>query len=111
MQSSTETSSNSVELRVFSFCLVEVTMRNPRPIVRPPPVCPRIPGCTAKDPSTHHSKMPVPEALSTSGRVFVPLRYLIMWDSFFQSSVSGYLTLVVRYATAVQVSGLARLVA
>jgi hypothetical protein len=72
MQSSTETSWDSVELRVFSFCLVEVTMGNPRPIVRPPPVCPRIPGWTAKDPSTHHFKMPVPEALSTRVEFLYP---------------------------------------
>jgi hypothetical protein len=31
-----------VELRVFSFCLVEVTIGNPLPIVNPPPVWLRI---------------------------------------------------------------------
>jgi hypothetical protein len=96
MQSSTATSSASVELRVLSFCLVDVTMGNPRPNDSPPPVCPLISGCTAKDPSTHHLSMPVEAALNISGRVLVPQRYLIIWANLVQSSVSGSLTLVVR---------------
>ena len=55
--------------------------------------------------------MPEEAILKISGRVFVPRRYLIMWASLVQSLVSGSLTLVVRYATAVQVSGLERFVA
>ena len=96
MQSSTETSSDYVELLVFNFCLVEVTTGNPLPIDRPPPVCPRIVGCTAKDPSTYHFRMPVPAALRINGKVLVPLRYFIMWDSFVQSASSGSHPLVVR---------------
>jgi hypothetical protein len=86
-------------------------MGNPRPIDRPPPVCPLIEGWVAKEPSTHHLSVPVPAALRIKGRVLVPLRYLIMQVSLIQSSWSGSLTLVARYATAVQVSDLARLVA
>jgi hypothetical protein len=43
--------------------------------------------------------------------VRLPLRYFIRWVSLFQSSLSGARTLIVKNARAVQVSGLALLVA
>jgi hypothetical protein len=43
--------------------------------------------------------------------VRVPLRYFIRWTSLFQLSLSGALTLIVKNAIAVQVLGLAHLVA
>jgi hypothetical protein len=110
MKSSAPTISVSVELRVLSVCLVELTMRNPRPRDNPPHKCPRMLGCTANDSSTHHFRMPLPLACRMSGIVRVPLMYLIKWTNLFQSSVLGARTLVVRNAIAVQVSGLARLV-
>ena len=111
MKSSAPTISVSVELRVFSFCLVELTIGNPLPKDSPPPECPRMFGWTANDASTHHFRMPLPLALRIRGIDRVPLRYFMRWLSFFQSSLSGARTLVVRNAMAVQVSGLARLVA
>ena len=45
------------------------------------------------------------------GNVRVPLRYLIRWTNFPQSSLSGARTLAVKNAMEVQVSGLALLVA
>ena len=108
MQSSTATISDSVELRVLSFCFVELTMGKPLPMLRPPPVCPRISGCTPNDPSIHHLSIPPPLALKVRGNFLVPLMYFIRWVNLDQSSVSGSLTLVVRNAIAVQVSGLAR---
>jgi hypothetical protein len=101
----------SVELLVLSFCLVEITMGNPHPKDRPPPECPRMLGWTANDASTHHFKMPLPLALTISSIIQVPLMYLIMWTNLVQSSLSGSRTLIVKNAIAVQVSGLARLVA
>ena len=111
MKSSAATISVSVELRVLSFCFVELIMGNPRPNDNPPPECPRMFGCTANDPSTHHLRMPLPFALRTNGILRVPRRYFIRWTSLAQSSLSGARTRVVRNATAVQVSGLALLVA
>ena len=46
-----------------------------------------------------------------SGSVRVPLMYLIMWTILAKSSRSGAQTLVFKNATAVQMSGLACLVA
>jgi hypothetical protein len=110
MKSSAPKISVSVELRVLSFCLVELTMGNPHPRDNPPLECPRMLGCTANDASTHHFRVPLPLALRISGIVRVPLMYLIKWTKLFQLSMSGAHTLVVRNAIAVQVSGLDRLI-
>jgi hypothetical protein len=67
-------------------------------------------GCTANDASTHRFRMPLPLALRISGIVRVPMMYLIKWTNSFQSSLPGARTLVVRNASVVQLSGLARLV-
>ena len=48
MQSSTLTSSDSVELQMFSFCLVEVTIENPPPMENPPPIWPCMLGMVAE---------------------------------------------------------------
>ena len=111
MKSSAPSISVSVDLRVSSFCFVELTMGNPLPKEIPPPECPHVLGWTANDASTHHFKIPLPLALRISGSVRVPLMYLIMLTILSQSSRLGARTLVVRTVTAVQVSGLARLVA
>jgi hypothetical protein len=50
--------SDSIELRVLSFCLVELTMGNPLRKDRPPPLCPCMLGWTANAASTHRFKMP-----------------------------------------------------
>ena len=110
MKSSAPTSSVSIELRVLSFCFMELTMGNPRPKDNPPPECPRMLGWTANDASTHHFKIPLPLALRINSSVRVTLMYLIMWTILAQSSRPGARNLVVRNATSVQVSGLARLV-
>ena len=86
-------------------------MGNTRPKDNPPLEGPRMLGWTATDASTHHFKITLPLALRISGRVRVPLMYIIMWTILSQSSRSVAQTLVVRNATAVQVSGLARFVA
>ena len=111
MKSSAPTSSVSVEMRVLSFCFVELTMGYLLLNDNPPPECPRMLGWIANNASTHHFKIPPPLALRISGSVRVPLMYLTMWTILAQLSRSGAQTLVVRNATAVQVSGLARLVA
>ena len=55
IMSSTPTNSLSVVLLVFSFCLVDFE-------IGPPPVCPRIFGCTANEASTYHiSNPPIPK--------------------------------------------------
>ena len=64
---STPTSSLSVELCVFNFCLVELTIGNPLPIVNPPLVWLHILGCTANEASTCHINTPLPSALRIRG--------------------------------------------
>ena len=110
IMSSTPTNSLSVELLVFSFCLVDVEIGKPLPIVKPPPVCPRIFGCTANEASTYHISNPSLSAPNTKGLTLSFLKYSIRCLSFSQSSLSGALTLVVRNATDRHVSGLALLV-
>ena len=75
--SSTPTNSLSVELHVFNFCFVETEMGNSLPIVNPPPVRPRMFGCTANEASTYHINSPSLSAPKTRGRSRSPLRYSI----------------------------------
>jgi hypothetical protein len=89
IMSSTPTNSLSVELLVFSFCLVDVEIGKPLPIVKPPPVCPRIFGCTANEASTYHISNPSLLAPNTKGRMLSFLKYSIRCLSFSQSSLSG----------------------
>ncbi len=98
-------------LGILSFCLVKLTMGNPLPKNRTPPLSPCMLGWTANAASTHHFKMLAPLALRIRGSVRVPLRYFIRWTSLFQSSLWGACTLVVKNAIAVQVLVLAHLVA
>jgi hypothetical protein len=95
----------------IELLLGQTPIGNPVPKDRPPPLCPRMLGWTVNAASTHHFKMPVPLALRISGSVRMPLRYFIRWVSLFQLSLLGARTLIVKNAIAVQVLGLARLVA
>jgi hypothetical protein len=79
--SSTPTNSDSVELLVLSFCLVELEIGKPRPMVSPAPVWSHTLGLTANDPSTHHFEIPVPQALRISGNFPVPLKWCMRWTS------------------------------
>ena len=106
---STATIYLSVELRVFSLCLVDLSKGNPVPMVIAPPVCLFISGCTANDASTYQLKTPVPSAASINGNPCVLRRYSTKWQSLRQLSMSGPLTLVVRNAMLRDVSGLALL--
>ena len=99
-----------MELPVFSFCFVELTIVNPVPINRTPPVCPIMFGCTMNDPSIHHFSIPLLLALRISGRFLVPMIYFIRWINLAQSLLSGSLTLVARNEITVQVYGLPCLV-
>ena len=110
IQSSTATIPVSVELRLFSFCFVELKMGNPLTVDRPTPVCPLMFGCTANDPSIHNFSIPLPLKLSVSGGFLVRMIYFIRCTKFSQSSFSGSLNLVVRNKIVVQVSDLACLV-
>ncbi len=107
---STPTSSLSVDLLVFNFCLVELTIGNPLPIVNPPPVWLCILGCTSKEALAYHINTSLPLVLRIRERSQSFLRCCIRWLNFLQSSTSGALTLVgSKNAIAVLTSGLARL--
>ena len=110
IKSSSPTSPVSVELRVTSFCFVELTMGNMRPKDNPPPEFPHMLGWTENYASTQHFKITLLLALRISSIVRVPLMYLIIWPILSRLSRSGARTLVVRNVAAVQVYGLARLV-
>ena len=108
--SSTATNSPMVELRTFAFCLVDVATAHPVPMDKAPPVWPLIFWCVANEASTCQCNTPVLEAPRINGRSRVLLRYWIRWPSLRQLSTSGSQTLVLRSATASDVSGLTHLV-
>ncbi len=93
IKSSTATISLSVELHVFSLCLVDLSKGNPVPMVIAPPVCPFISGCTLNDASTYQLKTPVPLAASINSNPCKLRRYSTKWQSLRQMSMSGPLTL------------------
>ena len=96
---------------MISFCFIDVEMKDPFPSEAVPPVWLLVSGWTPKEPSTHNLTMLVESALNIRGRVGVARKYMIKRTRLFQSSSSGKGTLVVRNATAVWISGQARLVA
>ncbi len=71
------TSLLSVELLVFSFCFMELMIGNPVPIVKPPPVCPRMFGCMGNDTSTYQLSIPLESAPKFNISSVVDLRYSI----------------------------------
>ena len=77
MKSSIPTIYVSREIFVLSFCLLEITIRNPRPTDNPPPECPHILGWTANDSSTDHVKISLLLALRVMGSMRVPMMYPI----------------------------------
>ena len=107
ISSSTPTNSALVELLVLSFCLVKSEFAAPRPKVNVAPVWLFMSLCTANYASTCHRSIPELSIPSMSGNLIVARRYFITCVSFFQSSVSGSLTLVHRNATDSCRSGLA----
>ena len=109
IRSSTPTSSASVDLFVFSFCLFEAEYRAPCPIVIIPPVWLFMSWCTANATSTHNFTVPVPSDYKVSTRSLLPLIYLSMRSNFLSSSSSSSLTPVARKANPVRMSGRAHL--
>ena len=96
---------------MFSLCFIDVEMKDPFPSEVVPPVWLLVLGWTPKEPSTHHLTIFVESALKIRGGVSVARKYLIKCASLVQSSSSGKITLVVRNATVVWISGQACLVA
>ena len=76
----------------------------------PPTVCPLMLVWAENDASIHHFSIPVPPAPRMNGIFTVLLRYFIRRSNFFQSSVSGYITLVLMNVTDVHVPGISLLV-
>jgi len=101
------TSSDSVELFVFSFCLPDLQCKAPHPMDIIPLVCPFISGCTAYDASIHvwsSSRRPAPMMW---GSCLVQLTNCKTRFSLFQSCLPDLETRVQRKATAVSISGFA----
>ena len=96
---------------MFSFCFIDVEMRDPFPSEAVSPVWFLVSGWNTKEPYTHHLAIFVESALKIRGRVSVARKYLIKRTSLVQSSSSGQSTLAVRNATAVWISGQACLAA
>ena len=101
------TNSDSVELPTFNLCLRDTLTIAPLPIDNIAPVCPFESQCTPYEPSTHHIRLVRLSALRCLFMYLVECRYFMQCLSFFQSSMSGFLTLVVKNDTAVCTSGLA----
>ena len=110
MQLSTLTSLDLVERRVLNLCFVDMVIGNPLRKDSPVPVCPHMFGCTAKDPSIHHLRIPDPLELIISTSFLVVCRYCMRCIVFAKSLLSVAFTLQVRKDNAGPVSGLALLV-
>ena len=106
MQSSTGTSSASVELLVFNFCFLDKVVIEPLPIVIDIPVWHFMSGCTAWAASMLHLVSPVPSRDRAKHSVLVLHRKFIIRWNLNQSCVVGSLTLVHRNATTNRMSGL-----
>ena len=111
MKLSTPTISFSVEPFILIFFFVELMIGNPRPKDNPPPECTRILGWTENYASVHHFKIPLPLELRASESLLVPIRCHIICNNLSQYYLLGACTHVVRNFMAVQVSGIALLVA
>ena len=107
MQSWTPKISDSVELRVFNFCLVEVTIGNPLTMEISPSI---FPTCLDVLNKIHQSTTTMSLELRIKGRYPSPIIHFNRLNKLIQSYLLGSLTLVVRKATSVQVSGLDQLV-
>ena len=104
---SAQMSSDSVELFVFSFGFFDILTINPRPFLPidiVPPVCPRMLSWAAYDTSNHYFISVTTSAHRISGNFIFRFRYPIILLSFFQSSSSGFLAIVLRKAIAVYAS-------
>ncbi len=98
---SAPTSSDSVELLVLIFCLLEKLIAAPFPRDIIDPVWPRQLSCTAWGASTHQWIVVRLSAKRFSFMWCFPRRYLRFHLSLPQSSSTGRLTWVVRKETAV----------
>ena len=105
------TSSDSVLLRVFSFCFLEIDFTAPVPSSKcmAAPVWLLKSGWTAKLASTNHLMQCKFPALRNSLSFVVPFRYFIILISFCQSASFGPFTRVHNTAIVGCISGLARL--
>ena len=101
----TATTSPSVELRVLIFCFEDMDIGQLFPIVIVAPVWLLMLGCTAKDASIHQLIILVSFTSRVILSFFVSLINLRHLPSFFQSSLSGYYTLVQRTEMAGNRSG------
>ena len=98
-------SSASVKLYALISCLQDILYMLPLPSVIVQPVCPCIFWLVVYEVSTHHS---IESKLSTdivSTTLIVTHMYLMSWTSFFQSSLSGWVTLVIWNPATTCISG------
>ena len=94
-------SSASADLFVFSFCFYDILIIDTRPfspIDVVPPMCPHMLSWAAYYESTHYFITFAPSARRISGSLIIRFRSPSSLLSFFQLSLSGFLTLVVRKA-------------
>ena len=95
------TNSDSVELPMFNLCLRDTLTIALLLMDIMAPVCPLESENTPYEPSTHHIKLVRLSALRCLFMYLLECRYFMQCLSFFQSSMSGFLTLVVKNDTAV----------
>ena len=107
--SSTAITSDSVELRELTFCLLEPLVRAPLPMVKTAPVWLFMSACTANAASMYQVKVLVSLASKVKTSSIVPFKKLITRSSLIQSPSLGSFTLEDRNTTPGSMSGLALL--
>ena len=106
----TPTSSDSVELLVFTFCPDNPEIGDSVPRVNQYPVWPFMSMWTANEASMLHTIFLEPSDSRIKGRWIVAHTYQTSLPSFFQSSIFGHFTRLHRNATATYKLGLAHFV-
>ena len=102
--SSAPLSSSSVEILVFRLCFFGMIIINPRPFLPigiAPPVCPCMFPYAPYDASTHQFSTFTSLSRRISGSLIVIFKYASNLRNFFQSSLSGFRTHIIRNAIAV----------
>ena len=105
ISSSIPTSSDSVDIFVFSFCLFEADYMAPLPMDIMPPVWIFVPWWTANAASTHHFTVSLPLDSNVSIRSLMPLWYFRIFLSFLSSSSLSSFTWVVSNSTVIRMLG------
>ena len=101
----TQINSDSVDLHEINFCLVELLITNPFPILNIDPVWLFMSACTDNSTSIYHVKVLVSSASNDNTSFIVPFKKITTRNNIFQSPSFASLTLEGRNAISWSILG------